>query len=85
MNKDKFWLVYSPRSKTPPRVRHNSFLSAETEAGRLAKLNPGRHFYMLEMVGYMIHGEGTVTAREMQILREEKEREAEVSPHDPVV
>lgn len=43
-----FWLVWSPNGEQPPRIRHPDEASAEQEAGRLADLNPGREFYVLQ-------------------------------------
>lgn len=42
-----FYLVWSPQGTTPPSCRHLSQASADTEAKRLAKTNPGKQFYVL--------------------------------------
>lgn len=36
--KTPFWVVWSPRGKQPPYVRHTARVIADTEAERLAKL-----------------------------------------------
>jgi hypothetical protein len=43
----QFWMVWNPGGKKP-RVRHKTEVSAETEAERLARANPGYQFYVLE-------------------------------------
>lgn len=47
MNDEKFWLVWSPQGRTPPSMRHLTIDTANTEADRLAKLNPGHSFFVL--------------------------------------
>lgn len=47
INLDKFWLVWSPMGRTSPSVRHLTIDTANTEADRLAKLNPGQGFFVL--------------------------------------
>ena len=44
---DKFWMVLG---SGVPSVRHSSIDSAEREAERLAKLNAGQQFFVLEAV-----------------------------------
>jgi hypothetical protein len=44
-----FWIVWSPRGDAPLR-RHTDALSAEVEAERMAKCNPGLEFYVLAPV-----------------------------------
>ena len=48
----KFWLVWSPRSGLP-RVKQTSREKAESEAVRLSALNPGRHYYVCEVIGFV--------------------------------
>jgi hypothetical protein len=45
-----FWLVWCPDGKTPPKHRHGTRESAEMEAARQARVNPGKKFYVLEPV-----------------------------------
>lgn len=48
----KFWMVYSPQGHAPT-YKHWSRESADTEAVRLAKMNPGRQFFVLKaMAGF---------------------------------
>lgn len=49
----QFWMVWNP-NRNPPTHRHDTEASAETEAERLAKLNPGEHFIILEAVGLRV-------------------------------
>lgn len=42
-----FWLVWSPAGSAPPRHRHETHSSAQAEAERLARANPGSPFYVL--------------------------------------
>lgn len=44
-----FWMVYGDEQR-PPVVKHQTRTLAETEAKRLARLNPGIKFYVLEAV-----------------------------------
>lgn len=53
----RFWLIWSPRSGRWPRHRHQTQESAEREAERLSKLYPGRHFYVLAPIGFVMEGE----------------------------
>lgn len=46
----QFWLVWNPEGRAPT-YQHDSEESARSEAERLAKLNPGQSFYVLETVG----------------------------------
>ena len=50
---DKFWMVHSPTA-SPPIIRHQSWHDAREEAIRLASLNPGKKFYVLETAGVAI-------------------------------
>ena len=61
----KFWLVWSPRGHVPTK-KHQSFEIAEGEADRLAKIRPGRHFYVLECVGFAMEGENQPTKRQAE-------------------
>ncbi len=56
MNNDKprsarFWLVWNPNGRNP-QFMHANFDSVRLEAQRLARLNPGQRFYMVEVIGY---------------------------------
>jgi hypothetical protein len=46
---DQFWVVWQPNNGSP-RVRHDSQHSAQLEAERLARANPGLSFYVLQGV-----------------------------------
>lgn len=50
----KVWLVWSRSGHTPPRYEHFSFESAKMEAERLASINPGTKFFVLETVGVAV-------------------------------
>ena len=54
MNKPngKFWLVWNP-ARSAPLMKHPSQESARVEAERLARINPGQQFWVLEARGYM--------------------------------
>lgn len=43
----KFWMVWNPKRDTPA-YQHHSHEAAVSEAERLARLNPGQRFYVLE-------------------------------------
>jgi hypothetical protein len=43
----KFWMVYNPKRQAPKR-QHQTFGDASEEAARLAKLQPGDQFFILE-------------------------------------
>ncbi len=43
---NKFWMVYSPQGG-PPTVEHTRRVSADREAERLARANPGKKFVVL--------------------------------------
>jgi hypothetical protein len=45
-----FWLVWSPTGQRPPRYQHPTYGSAQVEADRLARENPGCQFYVLQPV-----------------------------------
>lgn len=44
-----FWLVWNPTG-FPPKYKHSSVESAEAEAARLARCNPGQEFFVLRPV-----------------------------------
>lgn len=62
--KPKFWMVWSPRGKAPS-AKHQSYGRADQEATRLSKKFPGRHFYILEMIGARIEGPEIPNKKEM--------------------
>lgn len=45
----QFWMVWNPAAR-PPVVRHPSEQAATQEAERLARLNPGEQFFVLEAI-----------------------------------
>lgn len=47
MNEKHFWMVWCP-AKYAPTFRHETELAARAEAARLARLNPGNEFFVLE-------------------------------------
>lgn len=49
MFNDMFWMVWSPQGHAPT-AKHDEFRSAEGEAERLARANPGKEFYILQAV-----------------------------------
>ena len=49
MNASKFWLVWRNGS-IQSRVKHPTHALAEQEAIRLANLNPGEEFYVMQAV-----------------------------------
>lgn len=51
MNKGKFWMVLGYGT---PTVRHHSKQSAKTEAERLARINPGESFVVLESLATVV-------------------------------
>ena len=46
-----FWLVWC-NDGAAPRVKHHNVESANSEAKRLARANPGRQFVVLESLGH---------------------------------
>ncbi len=46
----KIWCVFNPNGRAPSHV-HDSKGSAINEAKRLAQINPGHKFYVMEGVG----------------------------------
>ena len=48
MREDKFWFVWNGNGLTPPKFKHTSESSAREEAARLARLNRGHTFVVLE-------------------------------------
>ena len=49
-DRPKFWMIWSPQGRAPT-YQHTSRVSADTEADRLAKANPGSEFFVLKAVG----------------------------------
>ena len=47
-----FYLVWNPGNLQAPKVRHQSEQEARAEAERLARLNPGQKFYVLQTVAF---------------------------------
>lgn len=48
-NEATFWLVWNPkRNEWPPSVRHATHTLALQEAMRLARINPGEEFIVLQ-------------------------------------
>lgn len=50
MKREKFWMVLGVGA---PVFRHSTKQSAKTEAERLAKLNPGQEFVVLESLAFV--------------------------------
>ena len=53
MNSEKpvpFWIVWCPDGATPPKHCHTSEAFAEDEARRLARVNPGKVFFVMRAV-----------------------------------
>lgn len=50
MNPKQFWMVWNPLGSAPTFM-HDSEMKASQEAERLARMNPGKCFYVLEAVG----------------------------------
>ena len=48
---EKFWMVWRENGNAPVAM-HPSLKSAEEEAARLARLNPGKNFVVLESVKF---------------------------------
>ena len=70
MEDAKFWLVWSPRNKGVPRRRHETLESAVAESARLSEKLPGRHFYILECMGYAMDGPEIPTKAQAKRLLE---------------
>ena len=49
MNEAQFWMVWNPAGHSPV-FKHETARLARIEAERLARLNPGQRFYVLEAV-----------------------------------
>ncbi len=49
MDNETFWMVWSPQGQAPTR-KHLTRASAVTEAERLARLNAGNEFYVLQAI-----------------------------------
>jgi hypothetical protein len=49
---DAFWLVWNPAGRAPV-FKHSSEASAVAEAERLAKLNQGQQFFILQAVAML--------------------------------
>ncbi len=47
---NEFWMVYNPQGGAPT-YQHSSFQQAKAEAERLARMNPGQSFYVLQACG----------------------------------
>jgi len=48
MDNLEFWLVWNPEGHRPPQYQHHSAKDAADEAERLAAINPGQSFYVLQ-------------------------------------
>lgn len=60
MNEEKFWLVWCEK-KSVPTYKHTSIGSAQREAERLARANPGCEFHVLEWIGGCVKPSDPVT------------------------
>jgi hypothetical protein len=45
-----FYIVFSAQGETPPKVQHETHGAAKFAAERMAKLNPGREFFVMKSV-----------------------------------
>jgi hypothetical protein len=50
---ETFWMIWNKKG-TAPKVRHTDIRAAKCEAERLARLNPGERFIVLEAIGSCI-------------------------------
>lgn len=50
---EEFWVVWNPAGRAP-MVRHNNLSGANGEARRLARENPGQHFYVLKALSVSV-------------------------------
>lgn len=62
----KFWIVWSPQGKTPPCAKHPVEETANNEAVRLARLNPGHEFFVMGM-------EALAIKRDIDFIRPSKQ------------
>lgn len=60
MNATGFYVVWCPQSG-PPSVQHRSSKSALAEAKRLAALNPGKEFFVLQAMRVAMKNDVSVT------------------------
>ncbi len=60
-----FWFIWSPRGSAPKR-KHATLAEAVTEAVRLSEFFPGRHFYVLEMIGFAMVGPNVPTQKQAE-------------------
>jgi hypothetical protein len=65
--RDLFWMVWSPRGFYPRR-KHPTAASAQQEAERLSQKCPGRHFYVLEVIGFAMQGPELPTQKQRERL-----------------
>lgn len=79
-SEQKFWMVFSPRGKSNPKIKHGSLEIALREAERLSQRFPNRHFYIMEMVGWKMVGENSPTSAQAKRAATEAPVEA---PNDP--
>lgn len=54
MEAPPFWLVWSPNGDRSPSFKHLTEADAEREAERLADLNPGREFYVVQPTYHVV-------------------------------
>lgn len=66
MTVDNFFLVWRPGYANPTK-RHQDLQSAKTEAARLAEINPGSDFYVLQSVT-VFSGQVTVSERPSPVV-----------------
>lgn len=63
-----FWFVWNPQRRAPS-YKHPSKESAKTEAERLARLNPGEEFIVLESVATCVSRGVVWEQHEMPVTR----------------
>ncbi len=49
-----FYMVYGGGVRTGPVIKHPSYTEANAEACRLAKVNPGQAFYILQATNKVV-------------------------------
>ena len=64
----RFWMVFCPtNSLHPPKVMHPSKEKATEEAARLARLNIGQEFYVLQVISVSCVEQQPVIVRNYEV------------------